>query len=83
MPPYPPIAVSATLSIAPSKSFTDAAPTAKSVMDERLTRTKRKKKGVNLPKLIYQKIMEQVNTLKDYPVLGMRIQIFKTKLLIL
>ena len=78
LPPYPPTAVSATLSISRSKSFTDAAPTVKSVMDERAA-----KKELQKRQLIYQKIMEQVNTLKDYPALGMRIQIFKIKLLIL
>ena len=76
--PYPSTAVSATLSIAQSKSFTDAGPTVKSVMDERIAKKELKKR-----QLIYQKIMEQVNTLKDYPTLGMRMQIFKIKLLIL
>ena len=44
LPPPPPSAVSATPLIAPSKSFTAAAPAAKSVMDARVARRRAEKK---------------------------------------
>ena len=44
LPPPPPPAVSATPLIAPSKSFTAAAPTAKSVMDARVAKRRAEKK---------------------------------------
>ena len=45
LPPPPPSAVSATPPIAPSKSFTAAAPTAKSVMDARVAKIRAEKKA--------------------------------------
>ena len=45
LPPPPPPAVSATPLIAPSKSFTAAAPTAKSVMDARVAKRRAEKKA--------------------------------------
>ena len=62
LPPPPPSAVSATPPIAPSKSFTAAAPTSKSVMDARFAKRRAEKKA-RLQKLL-SKNTEKMNVIK-------------------
>ena len=62
LPPPPPPAVSATPPIAPSKSFTAAAPTGKLVMDSRVAKRRAEKK-VRLQKQLSQNT-EKMNVMK-------------------
>ena len=65
--PPPPPAVSATPLIAPSKSFTAAAPTAKSVMDARVAKRRAEKKA-RLQKQL-SKNTEKINVIKKQKLL--------------
>ena len=67
LPPPPPPAVSATPLIAPSKSFTAAAPTAKSVMDARVAKRRAEKKA-RLQKQL-SKNTEKINVIKKQKLL--------------
>ena len=67
LPPPPPPAFSATPLIAPSKSFTAAAPAAKSVMDARVAKRRAGKKA-RLQKQL-SKNAEKINVIKKQKLL--------------